>query len=291
MHFALSVPWLLAIGAAGTWYAYAFRRARVAGGGRGHPPARAVAFAAGLLGVAAATVSPLEHYGNQALWVDFLGFLVLTMVAAPMLLLGAPLTLAFRRAGPAGRRRLRAAYRSRAVTVLTFPVFTWLAFAVLTYLWQFTRLTEWAADARWVRDVQLGSLLAVSLLFWMPALCADPMRWRMAYPLRALYVFVEMTHKGLFGGMFLSMSHVFHPRFAAHAADWAPGAMMDQRVAIVILWIGGNMVFIAALVGIVAGWIRYESRNARRTDQRLARAREAARQKRAALDSVFGRQA
>src|SRR5438045_6998825 len=30
----------------------------------------------------------------------------------------------------------------------------------------------------------------------LPIFCADPLRWRMAYPLRALYVFVEMTHKG-----------------------------------------------------------------------------------------------
>nr|WP_133117634.1 cytochrome c oxidase assembly protein [Tepidiforma thermophila] len=94
---------------------------------------------------------------------------------AALLLLGAPLTLAFRVASPAGRRRLRALYRSRLAAVLTFPVFTWLLFAVLTYLWQFTRLTDLAAEHGLLRDFQLASLLLTGLLFWMPALAIDPL--------------------------------------------------------------------------------------------------------------------
>ena len=33
---------------------------------------------------------------------------------------------------------------------------TWLLFAVVTYLWQFSALTEWAKDNAAVRDVQQG---------------------------------------------------------------------------------------------------------------------------------------
>lgn len=276
--------WLPLLAAAALLYARAWRAAA----GR-HPAWRLACFAAGLVIVAAATVTPLESLGNRVLWVNFTGFLALTMAAPPLLLLGAPLTLAFRAAGPAGRRRLRRAVRSRLVKALTFPVFTWLLFAVVTYLWQFTRLTDLAATNWLLRDLQLATLLVTGLLFWLPALAIDPVGWRLPYPLRALYVFVEMTHKALFGGMFLSMNTAMHAGFAERAPAWAPEPIADQRIAIMILWLAGNLLFVAALASIIVGWIRYEARNQRRIDRRLALQREAERRRRAALEQVFHR--
>lgn len=286
-HFSWDLPWLLALAGAAFSYLAAFRRSRGMCVRSRQSGWRAVAFIAGLAGVAAAVLSPLEHYGNTLLWVDFAGFLVLTMAAAPLILLGAPLTLAFRVSNKAWRRRLKRAYASRVAGAVSFPVVTWLSFAVATYCWQFSGLTDDAAQNVFVRDLQQATLLVVALLFWQPAIAADPQRWRLPHPLRALYVFVEMTHKALFGGMFLSMNHPMHHYFAANLPPWGPGPMTDQRMSILILWIGGNLIFLAVLVGLVNGWVQYEQRNAERTDRRLALARQADYQKRAALDQVF----
>jgi putative copper resistance protein D len=221
--------------------------------------------------------------------VNFTGFLVLTMIAPALILLGAPLTLAFRVSNATGRSRLRRVYRHRLTAALTFPVLTWLLFAVVTYLWQFTALADRAAGNVFIRDFQQLSSFAVGLLFWLPAIASDPLRWRLAYPLRALYVFVEMTHKGLFGGMFLSMNSAMHSGFAGNVPAWGPDPLTDQRIAILILWIGGNLVFLAGLVAIIIGWMRYEQRNQHRIDWRLRLQREAAERKRQALDRVFER--
>ncbi|GIW13591.1 MAG: hypothetical protein KatS3mg062_1030 [Tepidiforma sp.] len=282
--WTLDPLWLPAAALAAALYLRAWRRAA----GQ-HPAWRLAAFLGGLLVTLAATVTPLEELGNRVLWVNFTGFLLLTMVAPPLLLLGAPLTLAFRVAGPSGRRRLRSLYRARPAAFLTFPVFTWLLFAVVTYLWQFTRLTDIAATSAPIRHLQLATLLLSGILFWMPALAVDPARWRLPYPLRALYVFVEMTHKALFGGMFLSMNTAMHAGFADRAPAWAPDPLTDQRIAIMILWLAGNMLFVAALAAIIVGWVRYEVRNQRRVDQRLALQRAAERRRRAALEQVFQR--
>jgi putative copper resistance protein D len=254
-----------------------------------HPVWRASSFSVGAAVALAAVFSPVATYSRQLLWADFTGFLLLTMVAPPLMLLGAPLTLAFRASSRRRRRVLRRAYRSQIAAVATFPVATWLTFAVVTYLWQFTSLTEFAAEHQPVRTAQQLSLLLVGLLFWLPALAADPLRWRLPYPLRCLYVMVEMTHKGLFGGMFLSLNNPIHSDFAARAPAWAPNPMLDQRMAILILWIGGNLIFLAALIGLAAGWISYEQRNQHRTDARLERARSVERRRRAALEQVFDR--
>lgn len=252
-----------------------------------HSPWKTRAFIAGLVVLALGTLSPIQHYGNEVLFIDFLAFLLVTMVAPPLLLVASPLTLAFRVSSPTARRRLRAFYRSTFFRWLTFPITSWLVFAVATYLWQFSGLTGLAARNPIVRDIQLLSLLLVSLLFWMPALCADPVRWRIPFPLRGLYVFVEMTHKALFGAMFLATSRPIHGYFAQHAPAWGPEPLLDQRIAILVLWIGGNLIFAVVLVGIIIRWMAYEGRNSRRVDLRLARERDAERARRAALDQVF----
>ena len=279
------VFWIAGLAALAIWYVRSFRSA--ARRGCPHPRWRLAISLAALGVVFVAVCSPIDHYGRDILWVDFTGFLLLTMIAPPMLLLGAPLTLAFRASGKAGRKRLRRLYRCRFVAIVTFPVATWLLFAVATYLWQFTDLTDMAARHQSLRYLQQSSLLAVGLLFWNPAVAADPLRWRLPYPLRSLYVLVEMTHKGLFGGMFLSMTSVVHSDLAARAPAWAPAPLTDQRLAILILWIGGNLIFLTALIALVAGWVEYEKRNQVRVDRRLRREAEARAKRRAALDQVF----
>ena len=287
-YLAWDVFWLGALAGAVLVYGRAWRQARLAGPRMAHPLWKLVLFNAGLLAVAGGVLSPLSHLGDEVLWINFAGFLLITMVGAPLLLLGSPLTLAFKVSARQGRTRLRRLYRSWPVVAVTFPVASWLAFAVLTYAWQFTRLTDLAAEHRLLREVQQVSLLGVALCFWMPALAADPLRWRMAHPLRALYVVVEMTHKGLFGGMFLSMAHPFHAGFASRLPSWTGLTPMgDQRFAILVLWLGGNVIFVAALGGIVVRWVQYERRNAHRTDWHLSLVREARKRRQAALDQVF----
>ena len=281
-RFAFDPLWDAALLAAAALYLAALWRVRA----RPADARRAGAFLLGLALVFAATQSPLEHYGTRLLWADFAGMLLLTMVAPPLLLLGAPLTLAFRASGPRGRARLRRFYRGRAMRVVAMPLVSWLLFAAVTYAWQFTALTEVAARNVFARDLQQLSLLAVALLFWWPALCADPAPWRMNHPLRLLYVAVEMTHKGLFGGMFLSLNTPVHESFAAAAPAWSVSAMADQRLAILVLWVGGSLVFLAALAFIALDWARHETRRARRVDRRLDAERRARRLRERAFERL-----
>jgi putative copper resistance protein D len=286
-HYALMLPWLAVVLILSALYVRAYRKAARIDSLNRHPRWKLLLFHAGLLALLIAVFSPVEYHGNRVLWVDLTSFLLITMIAAPLLLLGSPLTLAFRISGPIGRRRLRWFYRSTLMRVLTFPIFSWLAFAIATYVWQFTKLPEFAARHVLVRDVEFLTLILVSLCFWLPALCADPLRWRMSYPLRVLYVFVELAHKALFGAMFLSMDRPFHTHFASNPPSWAPSAIMDQRYGILIAWMGGNVIFMLTLAFLIARWMQYEGRNQHRIDYRLALAREAERRRRAALDQVF----
>ena len=182
----------------------------------------------GLALVFVATQSPLEHYGNQLLWADFAGMLLLTMIGPPLILLGAPLTLAFPCQRTAGTRPPapplpgpRHAHRRHAHRVLAALRGRYLTSGSSRASPRRRRPTSSCETC------QQLSLFAVSLLFWWPALCADPVAWRMSHPLRVLYIAVEMTHKGLFGGMFLSLNTPVHETFAANMPVWAISAMTE----------------------------------------------------------------
>ncbi len=107
--------WIVLLVAMAGAYGLAFRKSRQ--GKFRHPSSRLALFMAGIAVAAIATVSPVAHYSDRLLWVDFTGFLMLTMIAPPLMLLGAPVTLGFRISGPKRRRMLRRMYRSRLITV------------------------------------------------------------------------------------------------------------------------------------------------------------------------------
>jgi hypothetical protein len=144
-NWSFDIAWTAALVVSGGWYLRATRTLAMSVPRVAHPGWRTLCFMVGLLLVAMAVMSPLHAYGNDLLWVNFSGFLVLSMLAPPLLVLGAPLTLAFRVADSGGRRRLRVLYRSRVAQLVTFPVAAWLLFAAVTYAWQFSSLTEVAA--------------------------------------------------------------------------------------------------------------------------------------------------
>ena len=105
-HFSVDLPWLAVLLVMSGWYCWAYRK--TARAGHPHPRRRLVSFVAGVSAIAVTVFTPITYFSEQLLWVNFSGFLLLTMIAAPLLVLSAPLTLAFRVATPAGRGRLHA---------------------------------------------------------------------------------------------------------------------------------------------------------------------------------------
>jgi len=288
-HFTFDVPWIVAMVAAAVAYAVAWQHLAAQQPRVPFPAWKLASWMGGLACLATGVLSPLSHYGDELLSASFASFLFITMLAPPLLCWASPLTLAFRVVGKGGRRRLRGATRARIVRLLTFLPVPWLLFAVVTYLWQFASPAEWAAQNVYVRDLQQVTLFVVSMLFWFPALGADPMRWRAPYPARALYILVEMTHKALFGALFLSLQEPIHAWYAEQTPAWALSPLDDQVLAIVILWIGGNVVFIGCLAGLAARWVRQDAADGRRIDRRLAKQREEERRRKEALKRVFER--
>ena len=118
------------------WYLWAVARAKRHGG---WPAWMTTCFLLGIGLLALAYLGPLPAWSHTFFWVQMTQHLIVMMAAAPLLVLGAPVTLAFRASGPATRRRwILPILRSHAVRIMTNPMLTWLFFATVLLGLHFT---------------------------------------------------------------------------------------------------------------------------------------------------------
>jgi len=203
--------------------------------------------------------------------------MLLELIAAPLLLLGAPITLSLRAASTSGRRWLLGILQSRVVHVLSFPLIAWLLFAGVNWGWHFSALYNVALENPPLHYVQHATFLAAALLFWWPIVGLDPSPWRMAYPLRLFYLFLAMPQNSFLGVSLMSAGQALYPHYLA-ARSWGPSPLDDQNLGGTVMWVLGDMVFLVAMGLVVVAWARLEDRRTARLDARLDAAEAAAAQ-------------
>ena len=236
---------------------------------RPHPRWQSAAFIGALAVVVVALTSPIEAYEGQLFSVHMLQHMLLQLVAAPLLLLGAPVTLALRAASPSVRRWLLAVLHSRAVAVVSFPLLAWVLFAAVNWGWHFSDLYDQALENPWLHDLQHSTFLAAGLLFWWPIVGADPSRWRLPHPVRLFYLFLAMPQNSFLGVALMGAPAVLYPHYLTNDRSWGPSPLVDQNVGGMLMWVGGDVVFLLAMGLIVAAWVRFEDRRTARQDARL----------------------
>jgi putative copper resistance protein D len=195
--------------------------------------------------------------------------MLIELVAAPLLLLGRPITLVLRVSSTSVRRVILRVLHSAPMRILAFPVVAWVLFAAVNWGWHFSSLYDVALEVEWVHYVQHASFLAAALLFWWPVLDADPSPWRLIHPVRLLYLFLAMPQNSFLGVALLSAGDPLYSHYVTNFRDWGPSVLEDQQLGGVFMWVFGDIAFLAAMAAIVVSWMRYEERRTRRLDARL----------------------
>ncbi len=226
------------------------------------------AWAGGLAAIVAALLSPIETYSGALLTVHMVQHLLLQFVAAPLLLLAAPVTLVLRAVDQDTRRRMLVVLHSRAVKALTFPVLTWLLFAAVNWGWHLSDLYDYALEVDWVHYLQHLTLFGVALLFWFPVVGADPGPWRLPYPVRLFYLFLAMPQNSFLGVAIMNAADVLYPHYATLVRDWGPEPIVDQQAAGTLMWMWGDLTFLLAMLLVIVAWVRQEERRNARDEAR-----------------------
>ena len=273
--------WLGLIVAVAAWVA-AVRRVNAHHPASPVPRARTAAFLAGLAAIALALQSGIERYDTALFSIHMVQHVLLILVAAPLIALAAPITLLLRVSRPDVRRRwILPVLHSRPLRALTHPVVTWLLFAGVMWGAHFSPLFDLALENPGIHDLEHVLFLVVALLFWWPAVGLDPSPWRMPHAGRGLYVFLQMPQNTFLAVVIVFAAAPLYPHYATLDRAWGPTVLEDQQIAGGIMWLVGDVLFIAALGAILLGWMRFEERNTARSDRRAdaetaaLRAREA----------------
>ena len=252
-------------------YLWAERRVAERHSANPTPRHRRWLFMGGLAAILLALVSPVDTYEGVLFSVHMVQHLLLEMVAAPLIVLSAPITLALRAAGPSARRPMLAVLHSQPARWVTFPIVTWFLFAAVNWGWHFSALYNVALENDLVHYFEHASFLIAALLFWWPAIGPDPQPWHIPHPVRLLYLFLAMPQNSFLGVALLSTERVLYLHYVTVVRTWGPTPLDDQHLGGALMWVLGDIVFLAAMVGVVWAWMRFEDVRTVRLDARLDR--------------------
>jgi putative membrane protein len=255
-------------------YLRAAGRVRSTRGVRAFAPSRSWFFASGLVVIFVALQSPLDAAVSTSFSAHMVQHLLLTMVAAPLLVLGAPVTLALLSSSRPTRKRLLSLLRSRPVRVVSNPAVAWSLFIAVLWATHLTSLYEMSLENAGVHALEHLAYLVAALLFWLPVVGIEPSPSGLSHPARILYLFLAMPPMAFLGLALVSANHVLYPAYAV--AEGLRRALSDQAAAGAIMWTGTMFLIVPALALVLLDWMRADEKEASRIDARLARASERA---------------
>ena len=151
---------------------------------------------------------------------------------------------------------------------------TWVIFAGVLWASHFSPLFNASLDNEAIHVFEHFLYLGAALLFWYPVVGADPSPWRLPHPARIGYLFLSMPQMAFLGLAIMSAPGVLYDHYATLARSWGPSPLDDQQWAGGIMWVGGDMLMLIALILAVWVWLRAEEAEGRRTDFLLDREAE-----------------
>ena len=222
------------------------------------------AFYAGLLTILIALDTPLDPLADTLFAAHMTQHLLLLMVAPPLIVYSAPwlqlwqpLPLGFRRtvAKSVARDRWTAPLRALA-KLLARPIPAWIVFNVVLVAWHVPVLYDATLSNEAVHDLEHTTFLVSGLLFWLQVIDSPPVRARLTYAARAVYVTAALLVSWVLAIVLALASEPFYSAYA-HLAHRPGGlsALADQQIAGGVMWVPGSIPFTIAIIWALYHWL------------------------------------
>jgi putative membrane protein len=207
------------------------------------------AFVAGVVALALALVSPLDALSSSLASAHMVQHLLLTLVAAPLLVASKPIPVFLRGLSPSRRRRVLALTRSdrprdrgwspHVVTLAVLHV-------VVLWLWHAGGLYDAALRNDLLHRLEHITFLATAVLSWAAILA------RGAAGLGLLVLFGLSVQSALLGALMTFAATPWYSSYAGRTAAWGLSPVADQQLAGVIMWVPGGGAFLVAALALLA---------------------------------------
>ncbi len=240
------------------------------------------AFYTGLVLLVLTLASPIDVLSDDLFFMHMAQHLLLVMVIPPLVLLGAP-TTPLLRGLPAWARRggvvplmrsrnVRSAYRA-----ITYPPAAWLLFTINMWTWHFAGEAYELAVQDWALHIfQHWTFVFTATLFWWAIIDPRPLRARVPYGLRGIFVGITMFQNVALGAGITFQTEVLYAYYGARDRLWGITPLGDQQAGGLVMWIVGTMMLVPALVIVTAVWLRKDEERVRREEQKTYEAMRAA---------------
>jgi putative membrane protein len=207
-------------------------------------------FAAGVLMIVVALISPLDTLSNQMFSAHMLQHMILLYFAPLLILLAIPgwvLSPILDRPRLAG-----------AVRVVSHPISAFLVFNLTLVLWHMTFFWQMALVDPSVHALEHLMFLAAGLVAWWPVFSPLPSLGRLSYPAQCLYLFVQSLVPATIGAVVTFSDQVVYPVYGVTEKLWGMTPLVDQQIAGLEMKILGTL-FLWVLVTIrFFQWFHHE---------------------------------
>jgi len=203
---------------------------------------RLAAFISGVTSVWIAIGSPLGALDHQLLTAHMVQHLLLTTVAAPLILLGAPIValvhgLPQRFIRSVMEPFLRCAAVREIGRIVTHPVFCWLASTITVIGWHVPAVFMLGLQSEKWHGIEHASFFVAGLLFWWPvvqpwpSLAAWP-RWSVP-----LYLFLATLPCDALSAFLTFCNRVIYPHYLSAHRLFDISPLGDQESAGALMWV------------------------------------------------------
>jgi putative membrane protein len=213
--------------------------------------ARALAFAAGVLLLLLALVSPLDALADTYLFsAHMLQHMLLTLVVPPLLLLGLPPRLVC-------AAEARVGWRGPGLPA------TWALFNGALWLWHIPAFYDAALRNHWPHIAEHLIFLATATGFWWPVLA--PTRRPPSPPAAFVYLSGAVAASSVLGIVLAFAPPDLYPAYLSPddrlgllgllRDGWGLGPAADQQLGGLLMWIPGGLLFAPAVLATAARWL------------------------------------
>jgi putative membrane protein len=229
------------------------RRARHAGG------RRIAAFYGGLLVLALALLSPVHALGETLFSAHMVQHLLLILVVAPLLVLGAPVAPAVV-AAPAWCRRMYATGRrlevmTRLRRALAVPLLVWALGALAMWSWHLPELYAAGLSHPLWHATEHASFLVTAIAFWTLIVHAGGRAGR-GHGAAILLTFATALQGAVLGAVLTFATHPLYRDHLPGASAWGIAPLTDQQLAGLIMWVPAGAVYILVMATLFLAWLR-----------------------------------
>lgn len=245
--------WLLMVGL-GAAYWWATRRLRVRSPGPPSAPSasESTRFWSGLAVLWLAVDWPMDRLGDDFLFsAHMVQFLIITMIAVPLLVTGIPVWLQVALVGPLGPR-LRRTLRAPVVFALYQCVIIATHLPLVVELYTTVSAVHFGLHVLWI---------VAAAAFWLPVLGSEPVVRPLSPPAKVGYL-IAATILPTIPASFLTWAETpFYVSYADAPRLWGLSAVDDLQLAGLIMKLGGGTILWGYIVVLFIRWASLESKS------------------------------